>query len=192
MCAVRRATSLAFAVVAFTIDCVPAPAHKPVPTEETPAGGRTSSRFVFDPGNPALGLPRDVEFHPPQPLGRLGLPDYPPTALAAHADAAIGVRFVVDPEGVVGAVLPSPLVASTGGTLAGEFRAAAEAAVRGWRFTPGWLARLEDGNDLDGDGKPDYKRAVELRNVPVYLDVRFDFEVTEGDGKVRSSIRREP
>jgi hypothetical protein len=189
---VCRATILAFTVVAVTIACVPAPAHKPVPTEETPAEGRTSSRFVFDPGNPALGLPKDVEFHPPQPLGRLGLPDYPVTALAAREDAVVGVRFVVNPEGAVGTVLPSPLVASTGGTLAGEFQAAAEAAVRGWKFVPGWIARLEEGNDLDGDGKPDYKRAVELRNISVYLDVRFDFELTEGDGKVRASITREP
>jgi hypothetical protein len=189
---VCRATILAFTIVALSIACVPSPARRPVPTQETPAEGRTSSRFVFDPGNPALGLPKDVEFHPPQPLGHLGLPEYPAAALAAHESAVVGVRVVVDLDGAVNTVRPSPLVASTEGALAAEFLAAAEAAVRGWRFTPGWIAKLEEGNDLDGDGKSDYKRAVDLRNVSVYLDVRFDFEVTVSNGRIRASVTREP
>lgn len=49
---------------------------------------------------------------------------------------------------------------------------------------------MKDGNDVDGDGKSDYKIAVRLEVVPVYYDVRFDFTIVEGKARRSSPPRR--
>ena len=121
--------------------------------------------FVFDPSNPALGLPEDVKFNRPAPREL--------------------VRIVIDTHGNVSEVSDSPLGTSDDGPHAAEFRAAVDAAVRTWRFTPGALLKVEPGHDLDGDGKSDYTVATAIDVVPVYYDVRFTFEVVEGKGVVK-------
>jgi len=149
--------------------------------------GRATSRFVFDPKNPALTLPADTELRPPEPRSDNRTPEYPSAALAAGAGGFAGFRFVVGTDGAVGTLGRSPLVPEMEGAFAEEFRASAVAAVVTWRFEPAVLLRTEDGNDLDGDGKPDYRRATSMELVPVYLDIRFDFEIVHGRGSVRAS-----
>lgn len=145
-------------------------------------------KFVADPANPARNLPEDVELHPPHPVTELEAPRYPAGALAAVAGTAIvGIRLVVGVDGTVTSMTRSPVVPSTVGPFEGEFRAAAEAAVGGWMFQPAWLAKFGDGPDGDGDGKPDYRVATSIERVGVYLDVRIEFEIVEGEGKVRVS-----
>lgn len=145
-------------------------------------------QFVSDPANPAKNLPEDVQLHPPSARMALALPEYPPRALAGRAgNATVGMRFVVSAEGKVSSVARSPIVPSTAGPFEDDFRSAAEATVGGWTFEPAWLARFEDAPDRDGDGKPDYRVATWIERVPVYLDVRIDFEIIEGKGRARVS-----
>jgi hypothetical protein len=81
----------------------------------------------------------------------------------------------------------SPLLNSTGGGCGAGFRASAESAVRAWRFWPAEKRRLAPGDDYDDDGTPDFSKVLETTQLPVYLDIRFDFEVVEGEGRVRTS-----
>lgn len=175
---------LALCALAYAFaGCVPAPARRLTANavSEAPAPlGRASSSFIFDPENPALSLPSNVRFHPPEPVGSLVLPHYPSSALAARESAVVGLRFVVDAEGTVGSLSPSPLVESSSGRHAREFRAAAESAVRQWRFTPGWIVWTEDG-------EPDFTRPVHAAYRSAYLDVRFDFAIVRTGGEVRWS-----
>ena len=163
----------------------PTPAALPQPPAPSAAEGKTSYKFVFDPSNPVLGLPEDIQFHRPAPRDVRALPVYPPDALAAgdgpHREL---VRIVIDKQGRVAEVGDSPLGVSDGGPHAAGFRAAVDAAVRAWVFAPGALVKVEPGHDLDGDGKPDYKVATSIDPVPVYYDVRFLFEIVDGRGIV--------
>ena len=154
----------------------------------TPDQGQVAFEFVAD---PTVSPPRKTEhqeFVAPDPIGRLPLPLYPEAALAAGAGpTSVGLRIVIGSDGFVAEVQDSPLARSTPSPFAREFRAAAEVAVRRWRFSPGQIVQYEDGEDLDGDGRPDSRREVGRDPTRVFYDVRFDFRIIEGRGDVRSS-----
>jgi TonB family protein len=144
--------------------------------------------FLVD---PAAGRPEGYHFVPPAPRLDLRLPVYPPAALAARAgDAHVVVRIVIDTEGRIADVGTSPLGASSSGRFAPEFRDAALRALRQWRFTPGRLEQIADGPDADADGRPDYRKVTRTEPVRVFYDVRFDFEIVSGEGRVRTSASR--
>ena len=141
--------------------------------------------YLFDPANPALGLPTDVEFRRPVPAEKFVLPTYPERALAVgdgpHREI---VRIVIDPHGAVTQVQESPMGTSDGGPFAADYRAAVEDAVRRWRYMPGYLLTVKDGEDKDGDGRADSKITTAVDPVAVYYDVRFTFEILDGRGVV--------
>jgi hypothetical protein len=58
-----------------------------------------------------------------------------------------------------------------------------------WRFMPAEFTRLAPGDDYDKDGKPDFRRIVARKEIPVYIDVRFEFEIVDGKGMVRTGSR---
>jgi hypothetical protein len=150
--------------------------------------GKTSFNYIFDPSNPALGLPADVQFVRPHPMETTSLPKYPESALAArdgpHREI---VRIVIDTEGHVSRVGDSPMGRSDGGPFAEDYRRSVEAAVKTWRYDPGTLRHVEDGPDHDGDGKPDYKVMTSWELVAVYYDIRFTFEIVDGKGVVTAN-----
>ena len=167
-------------------------AHKKPVTTTTPAPslpeGKTTYSYIFDPSNPALGLPEDVQFSRPRPTETTTLPKYPERALAAHDGPHREiVRIVIDTHGVVSQVLDSPMGQSDGGPFAEDYRRAVDEAVRTWRYQPGALQHVAPGNDLDGDGKPDYKVVTSWDLVAVYYDIRFTFEIVEGKGVVKAT-----
>ncbi len=162
-----------------------------VPTPSTPrpepdsVRGKASFTIIPDPG-PAPELPKDREFVRPQAIGQLATPVYPEAALAAKfGRTSVVVRIVIGTEGAVTEIGESPNGVPTAGLYAREFRAAVEDAVHKWKFEPAALRQFEDGADLNGDGKPDFKRLVWSQVVPVYIDVRFDFEIVNGKGQVK-------
>ncbi len=167
-------------------------AHKkPVATTApAPASpeGKTTFSYIFDPSNPALGLPEDVQFSRPRPTESTTLPKYPERALAAHDGLHREiVRIVIDTHGIVSEVGDSPMGQSDGGPFAADYRRAVDDAVRTWRYQPGVLQHVVPGNDLDGDAKPDYKVVTSQDLVAVYYDIRFTFEIVDGKGVVKTT-----
>lgn len=166
----------------------PPPSPPPAaPLPEATRGG-VELKFVNDPNAP----PPDPhqEFHAPKIIGRPAMPPYPADALAANAGGTVALRITIDTEGQVALVEDSPVAPSTPGPFTSEFRAAAEKGARTWRFSPGEIEQLEDGKDLDGDGKPDYTTVVSVGRVPVIYDILFNFYVVKGVGQVRSSVEQ--
>ena len=167
-------------------------AKKPVaelaPPAAPPPEGTSKYSYIFDPGNPALGLPEDVQFRRPWPKETKTLPVYPENALAAHdGPHREVVRFIIDPNGNVAEIADSPMESSDGGPFAADYRRAVEVALRTWRYEPGVFQHVKDGEDKDADGKADYKVMTSWERVSVYYDVRFTFEIVEGKGLVRTT-----
>lgn len=149
----------------------------------------TAFETIPDP-DPAT-LPEDVEFISPRAQPGNAPPVYPPRLVAArYGDATIAVRIVVSTSGSVSSIDDSPLMNSRAGPMEEEFRDAVEAAVSSWRFHPGKLRRVEKGEDYDLDGAPDFTRVLSSENIPVYLDIRFDFSIVEGRGAVSTTLDR--
>jgi hypothetical protein len=167
----RFAGSLA--VVAFCAGCSPKPVvDVPKVTDHASVG----YSFLLD---PSVQRPAGT-FVPPSPREELRLPVYPPDALAARAGAAsVSVRIVIDTEGRIANVTDSPLEASSAGPFASEFHDAVLRSLRHWRFTPGRIEQSEDG--------PGYRTITSMEAVRVFYDVRFDFDVVSGEGRVRTS-----
>ncbi|HXI04014.1 MAG TPA: hypothetical protein VNI57_12635 [Candidatus Saccharimonadales bacterium] len=147
--------------------------------------GVTGVTFVPDPEAARSEIPPGAEIIPPAVV-LWPMPLYPPEALdRGCGDGAVGLRIVVGVTGNVESISGSPLVRTTEGDCGARFRAASEDALRNWRFRPAEWRRMEQGDDVDGDGVPDFQRVIESRKIPVYLDLRIDFEVDGGEGRVR-------
>ncbi len=145
-------------------------------------------KFLVDPHAAPPKLGDRQEFRPPQIDGAPQMPVYPPEALEVLAPpASVVVRITIDRDGRVSEIEDSPVMASTPGPLAPYFRASVVRAVRRWQFSPGRIEQYMDGPDLDRDGQPDYTRAVSTDPVDVWYDLRFDFQIEQGKGVVRSS-----
>jgi TonB family protein len=190
----RRIVAILVGVVIFaTAGCASAPPRAkeiPTPAAAPAHGSRTGNvgfQVVADPSVDNALADRQ-EFVVPRPVGTLAKPEYPAAALAAGAEGTVGVRITIDPAGRVIRVVDSPVVASTAGAFAAAFRAETERAATGWTFTGGHVDLLEDGKDLDDDGKPDYTRVVQSIPVAVTYDVRFDFSIAEGAPVVRGGV----
>lgn len=163
----------------------PPHATAPPTAPRPPAEGKTRYSYIFDPANPALGLPADVQFLRPMARETKTLPVYPAAALAAHdTPHREVVRIVIDDHGSVGQVSDSPMERSDDGPFAADYRRAVDSAVRTWHFQPGVLQHVRDGEDKDGDGKADYKVMTSWEHVAVYYDIRFTFEIVDGKGIV--------
>jgi hypothetical protein len=165
--------------------------RKPVaaaqPPAPDPARGQSSFEFLVDPPARDAEHSRYEQFMPPRPIGELASPEYPERALAAgYGPVSLAVRVNIGTEGQVTGISDIPGKPEENGPYASDFRQAVESAVHTWKFNPAELNRFEDGNDIDGDGKPDYQRLVSTEKVPVYFDVRFDFEILQGKGQVKT------
>ncbi len=135
--------------------------------------------------------PGTRSLEPPTIIGELAMPLYPTTALAHGAGrVVVVVRIVIGVDGRVTDIQDSPRSRSGVGVYAEEFSRAIRDAVIQWKFVPAELQFLEDGKDLNGDGKPDYKIVVSRQTVPVYSDVQFEFRIVSGRGRVATSARQ--
>ena len=185
-----RIRAIVLAVTAVGCACRPAipPATAPAQTAAVRDAGKVAFRFLVDPSAMTSSAAKMEELVSPRPTADLPLPNYPEAALAAQAGAAhVVVRILIDKDGRIQDVTDSPVASSSSGPFSGDFRDAVLRALRHWRFTPGHFDHYEDGPDSDDDGKPDYRRLVRSVRVPVRYDVRFDFEVIDGVGRVRTT-----
>jgi hypothetical protein len=157
------------------------------PDEPIELQGQSSFDFLRNGASLDTKPPEDQELRPPIMAEELAQPVYPEKALAAGAGPAIvAVRIMVDTEGSVAEVADSPRLESTQGPFAVDFRRAVDEVLAQWHFVPAVWRRFEPGEDLDGDGVSDFRRVTESRAVSFYLDVRFDFEIVDGQGRVTS------
>ena len=179
---------LAAASIIGLLGCTHAPPRPPIPETPSPGRGQVGFEFIADPKTAPPKVADHQKLVAPSPIGKLVVPGYPPAPYAAHAaPASVVLRIVIGTDGHVLDVQDSPLMSSTPSPFAADFRAAAETAVRRWRFTSGRIDQYEDGPDLDGDGVPDSTYLARSDNVRVYYDVRFDFEIVGDEGRVHSS-----
>jgi hypothetical protein len=155
-----------------------------IPTEDPEAQGEVKVQFLPDPARVAPTLLEGEEFVPPQPIVT-ALPLYPAGHTEARGPVVVVLRFVVGKTGVVEEVGDSPLRDPDDAVADAAFREASKDAVLSWRFVPAAIQTVKPGADLDHDSKPDYTVLVASSRVPVYLDVRFTFEMVEGKGRVR-------
>jgi hypothetical protein len=181
-----KACQIAILVLLAGCARLPPPIAVPEPAVE-PGRGQVAYRFLLDPTSAVLQLADQTEFVAPIPKDEFSLPRYPRTALDAKAGPAhVVVRILIGTDGRIADVRDSPLEASSSGPFAGEFRDAVLRALRHWRFTPGRIDQVT-GKDLDGDGQPDYREVIHYDLVPVFYDVRFDFETVGDEGRVKTS-----
>jgi hypothetical protein len=181
-----RISSSLVLILLLALGCAGRQAPEP-PHESPPSRGLSSFDFIYNGASVDTTPPADQELRPPVIAEELALPLYPPEALSGGADpATVAVRILVDNEGRVAEVADSPRLPSTPGPFAPHFRRSVEDVLDSWKFWPAQWRRYEPGEDLDGDGVADYRRVVESRVVTFYLDVRFDFEIVDGRGRVRS------
>jgi hypothetical protein len=153
------------------------------------SGGEATFTTLVDSASGRRALPKNQSYQWPRAKGALTMPIYPEAALKNKFGAAkVAVRIVVGVEGKVTEISDSPLMTSSQGPFASEFRAATEEAIRNWSFEPAEIHTLEDGKDLDGDGKPDYKTIIATQKVPVYFDLHFNFNIIEKDGQIKQTV----
>lgn len=160
-----------------------APAQEGAAAERSPDLAKVEARFIPDPARIAPALREDQDFMPPHPIVT-HLPRYPPGHADATGPVVVVLRFIVGEDGAVREVKDSPL-RDPGRVADPVFREAAVDAVLGWIFVPAAIRTLKPGADLDHDSKPDYTVLVDSERMPVYLDVRFTFEITDGEARVR-------
>ncbi len=152
----------------------------PRPSDENRRGA-VAYRFLPDPHASISLSTGGRQFVAPRPRNEFPLPRYPGTALAAGAGQAhVVVRIVIDTAGRVADVNDSPLEGSSRGPFADRFRDAVLRSLRHWRFTPGYIQQVEAG-------RSDYQELTRIDPVRVFYDVRFDFEIVGGEGRVRTS-----
>lgn len=161
---------------AATVDwAVPAPDSR---------AGHVGVEFLADSSAPPPRLAEHEELYRPEPRF-MPTPRYPEAALAAGAGpVSVEVRIWVGEQGTVERVAPGRRTTFPTGSIGAEFDAAVDEAVRRWQFSPGRIDTVEDGQDLDGDGKPDYTVLIRTRPATVYYDLRFDFRIVDGQGQV--------
>lgn len=120
-------------------------------------------------------VPATMSTVPAEPIPPLALPVYPASIPRKErpAVALVGVHITIDTSGRVANVSSSLYAFSTPDPHAAEFRAAAEAALAQWRFTPAELRRYKP---VDGPrGQQGYVRVIGQEPIEWGFDVAFTF-----------------
>jgi hypothetical protein len=148
------------------------------------ASGEVSFRFLGDSDSEQIPNSSGWEYHPPHLVGKAVMPSYPALPLVRRfGSAQVIVEISVNSDGEVTNVTARP--GSTAGPFAADFFQAVETAVRKWRFTrPEWW-HLEEGKDINGDGRPDYQKVIEIKPASAAGDIEFIFKLVGGIGEVQ-------
>ena len=179
----------ALALIALGAGCAsvetsPAPAPAGAAAEQPANLAKIDVQFIPDPARIVPQLGEDQDFVSPHPIVT-HLPQFPPGHTDIVGPVVVVLRFIVGETGAVRDVGDSPLRDAAAPAGDPAFRQAAVDAVLGWLFVPAAIRTVKPGADLDHDSQPDYTVLVDSQRIPVYLDVRFTFEIIEGEGRVR-------
>jgi len=152
--------------------------------DNSSVAGRVGFEFVPDPNSPRPALSAGQRFSRPIPLVTR-LPEYPQEALLSElAPVMLVARIIVEEDGTVQEIQASPLEKSTDSGSREPFWAAIRQAVLRWEFAPAIILTLKERQDLEGGGE-DKEELTDARPVRTYLDLRFKFEVVDGQGRVQ-------
>ena len=169
------------------------PRPLPPPVVARPLSGAVDYELLRDPQAPAIQVEATQDYQSPQPDGENALPPYPRQLISQAPPAEeVVVRAYVGTDGAVTTAVPSPLDTRPPDELRAQFEEAALAAVRRWHFQPARVRSFGPGQDLDGNGVPDYQVLEGEAPIEVFLDFRFVFTVKEGRGSVEQVGRRLP
>jgi len=164
--------------------CASTPDRKAAAPDDTSSLAQISAEYLVDPSRVSPRLREGQDFVAPHPIVT-PLPRFPADHQDLRRPVVLVLRLVVDADGAVRQVQDSPL-ALPAAQDAPDFRAAAVDAVLSWIFVPAAIRTIQPGEDLDHDSKPDYTILVDSNRIPVYLDVRFTFEIIDGQARVRA------
>jgi hypothetical protein len=146
-----------------------------LPPQNSPKS-EVSFKFLPEPDSGEGKDTQGWEYHPPRIIGDAVHPVYPERALAAGVGYAIlVVRIHVGPDGTITDLMLSP--GSKPGPFSEDFLHEIEIAVKKWKFTRPERWQLEEGRDLNGDGKIDCQKVLRIVPVSAIGDVEFSFNI---------------
>lgn len=164
----------------------PLPVPPPPAPQPDPRHGAVSLQIIPDPNSHPPTFEANEQFVAPVITCEAVLPEYPPDALAAKAaPATVVLRVTIGASGRVERIEDSPVMASTPGPFASEFRWSAVRAIRRWQFSAGRIDRTV-AQESSGGEKTEWVDVGEP--LDVFYDMKFDFEIVAGEGRVRSSV----
>jgi hypothetical protein len=156
------------------------------PAADAPTAlAQVAAEFIPDPARVEPSLLEGQDFVAPHPIAT-PMPLYPPEREVERGPIVVVLRFIVGTDGAVRQVRDSPLADGGAAPADPAFRKAAEDALLNWVFVPAAIQTIQPGEDLDHDSRPDYTILVDSSRVPTYLDVRFTFEIVDGQERVRA------
>lgn len=180
---------LAIVIVIFAACRARKPNVVPPPSQDDlMALGSVSAKLLPDPSSPTLELGPSEEYVKPQFQPGNPMPIYPADLVGLRLPVhVIAIRMIVDEKGAVSQVTPSPLAASTEDEYRPRFEESVKSALDRWYVSPPQIRKFKPGDDLDGDGKPDYRVMVASRTLKAFFDISFTFDIVDGKPVVRSA-----
>jgi hypothetical protein len=162
----------------------PSNAVQPVPANPS---GTASYEAVVEPGPDISKQVSQRLFLPAVPGDENRPPLYPEELLGlALPPQRIVVRLTLDEHGHITGVTTNASASEADPRYRTAFESAIRIAVDRWSFRPA-AQRIFVDSPSDGSGKPPYKVLQSETPVPTYLDLRFIFEMTNGEGIVRQT-----
>jgi hypothetical protein len=177
-------------LIALTACRTQRPAVVPhTPTPDPMGEGAVAAKLLEDPNVPRVRLGPGEEYVEPFIAPENPVPEYPVELLKLRLKPhVVVVRMLVDEEGQILDISPSPLQASTDSPHLLLFESQVHAALQQWSVRPPAIRKFKPGPDSDGDGTADYRILVDQRTFKTYFDLAFTFEVVDGKGVVRSNL----
>ena len=185
----RNTATLFLLLALFSTGCktpmgVPAGPVEP-PSPGISREGQVGFEMVGDLKPTVPVIEADQEYNAAYAMGSNDLPVYPEDLLRHNlARQEIVVRVIIDTEGRVARLEESPVPSKGEPAYRADFVRAVEAAVKSWQFAPASIRSFGPGPDDDGDGKGDYTILKSATALTSYHDLRFFFEVKNGQGVV--------
>ncbi len=175
-------------IFASCASSAPRQMHQREIAEISSRSAAVSAKLVEDPTAPGVQLGPGEEYTRPQLMPGNPKPEYPPELVAKNLPLhVVSVRVTFAEDGRAVDISSSPLAESTEDEYTPRFLAEVRKAVAGWTCWPAQIRKFRPGDDLDGDGKPDYRIVAGQKILKTYFDMSFSFEVVNGQPVVKHS-----